>query len=47
MEAGQSRILAEEAVLSIQGAIVLSRAMDDPTVFQRAINQLRERLIAD
>jgi AcrR family transcriptional regulator len=44
-ETGQSRMLAEEAVLAIQGAIVLSRAMDDPTVFQRAIDQLRGRLV--
>ncbi|MHB0772016.1 TetR/AcrR family transcriptional regulator [Bradyrhizobium sp. 5.13L] len=43
----QSRILAEEAVLAIQGAIVLSRAMDDPAVFQRAIAQLRERLVIE
>lgn len=41
----QSRILAEEAVLAIQGAIVLSRAMDEPAVFQRAIDQLRGRLV--
>ena len=43
----QSRILAEEAVLAIQGAIVLSRAMDDPAVFQRAIDQLRIRLVIE
>lgn len=41
-----ARILSEEAVLSIQGAIVLSRALDDPAVFQRAIDQLRGRLAA-
>ncbi|PST22032.1 TetR/AcrR family transcriptional regulator [Mesorhizobium plurifarium] len=46
-EAGQSGILAEEAVLTIQGAIVLSRAMDDPAVFQRAIDQLRGRLVIE
>lgn len=44
-DANQSRILAEEAVLAVQGAIVLSRAMDDPAVFQRAIDQLRRRLV--
>ncbi|KQM33688.1 TetR family transcriptional regulator [Rhizobium sp. Leaf68] len=43
----QSRMLAEEAVLAIQGAIVLSRALDDPTVFQRAVNQLRNRLVIE
>ncbi|SMC97073.1 TetR/AcrR family transcriptional regulator [Rhizobium sp. RU36D] len=46
-EADQSRVLAEEAVLAIQGAIVLSRAMDDPAVFQRAIDQLRGRLVIE
>lgn len=46
-EADQSRLLAEEAVLAIQGAIVLSRAMDDPAVFQRAIDQLRRRLVIE
>lgn len=46
-DADQSRILAEEAVLAIQGAIVLSRAMDDPAVFQRAIDQLRGRLVIE
>ncbi|OCJ17255.1 TetR family transcriptional regulator [Rhizobium sp. AC44/96] len=46
-DAKQSRILAEEAVLAIQGAIVLSRALDDPSVFQRAIEQLRGRLVVE
>lgn len=46
-DADQSRILAEEAVLAIQGAIVLSRAMDDPAVFQRAIDRLRGRLLIE
>jgi len=41
----QARLLAEDAVLSIQGAITLSRALDDPGVFQRAIDQLRARLL--
>lgn len=45
-ERNLARILSEEAVLSIQGAIVLSRALDDPAVFQRAIDQLRGRLAA-
>ncbi len=43
----QSRVLAEEAVLSIQGAIILSRALDDPAVFQRAVNRLRKRLVIE
>lgn len=40
----QACALSEDAVLAIQGAIVLSRAIDDPAVFQRAIDQLRGRL---
>lgn len=43
----EARILSEEAVLSIQGAITLSRALDDPAVFHRAIDQLRGRLLLD
>ncbi|WP_337269144.1 TetR/AcrR family transcriptional regulator [Oryzifoliimicrobium ureilyticus] len=37
--------LSEDAVLSIQGAIILSRALNDPAVFTRAIDQLRYRLV--
>lgn len=43
-DAEQARLLSEDAVLAIQGAIVLSRALDDPAVFQRAIDQLHARL---
>ncbi|WP_374638717.1 TetR/AcrR family transcriptional regulator [Agrobacterium salinitolerans] len=46
-DAEQARLLSEDAVLAIQGAIVLSRALDDPAVFQRAIDQLHSRLAAD
>ncbi|AYM14280.1 MULTISPECIES: TetR/AcrR family transcriptional regulator [Agrobacterium] len=46
-DAERARILSEDAVLSIQGAIVLSRALDDPAVFQRAIDQLHARLATD
>jgi AcrR family transcriptional regulator len=46
-DAERARLLSEDAVLSIQGAIVLSRALDDPAVFQRAIDQLRGRLAVD
>jgi len=46
-DAEQARLLSEDAVLAIQGAIVLSRALDDPTVFQRAIDQLHRRLILE
>jgi hypothetical protein len=36
--------LAEDAVLGIQGALVLARAVDDRAVFARALDRLRVRL---
>lgn len=36
--------LAEETVATIQGAIVLTRALDDPGIFTRALQRLRPRL---
>jgi TetR/AcrR family transcriptional repressor of lmrAB and yxaGH operons len=41
----QSRDAAEEAVLAIQGAIVLSRAMGDTGAFTRTITRLRAALL--
>lgn len=41
-----ARALAEEAVVGIQGAIVLTRALDRPDLFQHIIARLRERLDA-
>lgn len=38
--------LAEEIVFGIQGAIVLSRALDDDAVFRRAIRLYRERALS-
>ncbi|AYD01481.1 TetR/AcrR family transcriptional regulator [Neorhizobium sp. NCHU2750] len=35
---------AEDAVLTIQGAIVLSRSLDDPEVFIRAMDACRHRI---
>ncbi|PKP78995.1 MAG: TetR family transcriptional regulator [Alphaproteobacteria bacterium HGW-Alphaproteobacteria-3] len=35
---------AEEIVLSLQGALVLARALDDPGIFSRAIGRVRSRL---
>ena len=40
-----ARALSEETVIAIQGALVLSRALDDPTVFSRALETTRARLI--
>ncbi|GBR54022.1 transcriptional regulator [Neokomagataea thailandica NBRC 106555] len=39
-----AQLLAEETILNIQGAIILSRALGDTSIFQRAIDQQRERL---
>ncbi|GBR46448.1 TetR/AcrR family transcriptional regulator [Neokomagataea thailandica] len=39
-----ARHLAEETVLQIQGAIILSRALNDPAIFQRTITQLHNKL---
>lgn len=44
--ARQSRALAETAVAGIQGALVLSRALDAPAVFTRQLRDLQERLIS-
>ena len=44
--AKQSRMLAETAVAGIQGALVLSRALDDRGVFTRQLRDLRERLLS-
>lgn len=42
---GEARQLAEQAVLEIQGALVLARAVNDPKVFARALERSRERLL--
>ncbi len=41
-----ARRRAEAALLNIQGALVLARAMDDPKVFSRAMVDLKEQLLA-
>jgi TetR/AcrR family transcriptional repressor of lmrAB and yxaGH operons len=40
-----ARQKAEQAVLEIQGALILTRALDDPKVFSRALVDSRKRLI--
>ena len=40
-----ARHLAEQAVLEIQGALVLARAVNDPKVFSRALMRSQERLL--
>lgn len=42
--AEKARDLAEEAVAIIQGALVLARALGDPSAFQRVLSGLRARL---
>lgn len=37
--------LAEEAVISIQGALVLARALNDPSLFERAMRKAENRLV--
>jgi TetR/AcrR family transcriptional repressor of lmrAB and yxaGH operons len=39
-----ARLAAVETVAAIQGAIVLSRALDNPEIFQQVIEQSRARL---
>ncbi|SCW53260.1 transcriptional regulator, TetR family [Rhizobium mongolense subsp. loessense] len=43
--ASEARAAAENAVLGIQGALVLSRALDDKALFKRALDQMAKRLI--
>lgn len=40
----QARILAEEVVIGIQGALVLARSQNDPKTFTRTLNRLRKRV---
>ena len=51
IEAGLSRSLAqqrgEDAVMTIQGALILSRGLGEPAPFQRTVAQLPERLLAE
>lgn len=42
----EARALAEESIAGIQGALVLSRALDDSAVFTRSLQTLAKRLEA-
>jgi AcrR family transcriptional regulator len=46
-ESGQSparaKIWAEDVLITIEGSLVLARAMDDPKIFQRALRRLASR----
>ena len=43
---GMSRALAEDAVIAIQGALILARAENDENIFTRSIERVRSRLTA-
>lgn len=42
----EAEALAEEAVVAIQGGLVIARALDDPGAFGRTLARLRTRLLA-
>ncbi len=44
-ERAVARRKSEQAVLEIQGALVLARAFDDPKLFARAIEESERRLM--
>ena len=44
--AGVARRRAEDALMTIQGALVLARARDDAGIFGRALTELKARLLA-
>lgn len=45
--ADQAKDLAEESVSAVQGALVLARALNDPTAFARALARVKLRLASD
>jgi TetR/AcrR family transcriptional regulator, lmrAB and yxaGH operons repressor len=45
--AGEARHRAEDAMLVIQGALVLARARDEAKIFSRALAALKTRLLAE
>ena len=44
LSAAPARDAAEDALIQIQGALVLSRALDDPAVFAKALDRMETRL---
>jgi AcrR family transcriptional regulator len=45
IEAGKARQQGEDALIAIQGALMVSQAIDDPSLFQRTLQQLPQALI--
>ena len=46
LSASAAKLRAEEALVAIQGALILARAEDDSGVFRRAMADLKTRLLA-
>lgn len=46
LSSDEAQARAQDAVASIQGTLVFSRATGDPTAFQRALRRIPEQLIA-
>jgi len=46
LSASAAKLRAEEALVAIQGALILARAEDDAGVFRRAMADLKTRLLA-
>jgi AcrR family transcriptional regulator len=46
LNARTARRRSTDALLSIQGALVLARALDDPGIFRRALSDVSARLLA-
>ncbi len=45
LETGEARLRAEDAILQIQGALVLARGLNDTTPFQRVLQRLPKDLL--
>lgn len=41
----EAKVRAEDAVLRVQGGLILSIALGDPTTFRRSLNQIEERIL--
>ena len=44
LDTNQAKGIAEDVVLSIQGALVLARSQDDPKIFTRTLKRLQKRI---
>ena len=46
LSADEAKIRAEDAIIAIQGALIMSRGMDSPDLFKRIIDDLPRKLLA-